>query len=51
MQPATIQDLKKVIVLSDLPDEHLQWILDHSVYVEFEEGKYYHENRRSCRIS
>ncbi|MGK2863732.1 MAG: hypothetical protein ACSLE0_17500 [Chitinophagaceae bacterium] len=39
MQPATIQDLKKVIVLIDLPDEHLQWVLDHSVYVEYEEGE------------
>src|SRR5436190_4870467 len=38
MPPATIQDLKQVIALSDLPDEQLQWILDHSVYVEFEDG-------------
>jgi signal transduction histidine kinase len=38
MSTATIEDLKKVIALSDLPDEQLKWILDHSVYVEFEEG-------------
>ena len=38
MPPVTIKELKKVIALSDLPDEHLQWILDHSFYVEFEDG-------------
>lgn len=38
MSTATIEDLKKVIALSDLPDEQLQWILSHSSYVEFEEG-------------
>ncbi|MEI9910477.1 MAG: hypothetical protein WDO71_12905 [Bacteroidota bacterium] len=38
MPVATIEELKKVIALSDLPDEHLQWILDHSFYVEFEGG-------------
>ena len=38
MQPVTIEELKKVIALSDLPDEHLQWILSHSHYQEFEEG-------------
>jgi len=35
---ATIEDLKKVVALSDLPDEHLQWILDHSVYKEYADG-------------
>ena len=38
MNQPTIQDLKKVIALSDLPDEHLQWILDHSEYKEYEDG-------------
>lgn len=26
----TIEDLKKIIGLKDLPDEHLQWLLDNS---------------------
>ncbi|MFO7524872.1 MAG: ATP-binding protein [Ignavibacteriaceae bacterium] len=39
MQPVTIDELKKVIALSDLPDEHLQWILDHSEVVEYEDGE------------
>lgn len=34
----TIEDLKKVIALSELPDEHLQWILDRSEYSEYEDG-------------
>ena len=38
MEKETIEELKKVIALSDLSDEHLQWILDHSAYVEYEEG-------------
>jgi len=38
MQPVTIEELRKVIALSDLPDEHLQWILDHSEYSEFADG-------------
>jgi signal transduction histidine kinase len=38
MQPANIEDLKRVVALNDLPDEHLQWILDHSEYTEFEDG-------------
>ena len=38
MQPITIHELKKVIALSDLPDEHLQWLLDHSETEEYEEG-------------
>ena len=38
MKSVTIEELKKVIALSDLPDEHLQWILDHSFDVEFEDG-------------
>jgi signal transduction histidine kinase len=27
-----------VLALADLPDEHLQWILDHSEYLEYEDG-------------
>ena len=38
MQPATIEDLKKVIACSDLPDEQLQWILDHSTFHEYADG-------------
>jgi signal transduction histidine kinase len=37
--PATIEDLKKVIALSDLPEEHLQWLLDHSEYFEYSDGE------------
>jgi len=39
MQAGTIEELKKVIAVSELPDEHLQWILDHSTYLEFEDGE------------
>ena len=38
MQTVTVEDLKKVIALSDLPDEHAQWILDRAEYVELEDG-------------
>ena len=38
MQSGTIEELKKVICLSDLSQEHLQWIFDHSNYVEYEDG-------------
>jgi signal transduction histidine kinase len=38
MQPVAIEDLKKIIALSELPDEHLQWILDHSQYHEYADG-------------
>lgn len=37
-QPVTIDELNKVIALEDLPDEHLQWILDHTELFEFEDG-------------
>jgi len=37
-QPVTIEELKKVIALRDLPDEHLKWILSHSDYYECEDG-------------
>jgi signal transduction histidine kinase len=38
MQSTTIEELKRVAALSDLPDGHLQWILDHSEYHEYEDG-------------
>jgi signal transduction histidine kinase len=38
MKPVTINEMKNVFALSDLADEHRQWILDHSDVVEFEEG-------------
>lgn len=39
MQPITIDELKKVIALRGLPYELLQWILDHSEGVEYDEGE------------
>ena len=38
MIPVTIQDLKKVVALRELPDEHLQWILDRCEYEEVGDG-------------
>ena len=38
MQPITIDELKKVLALNGLPDEHLHWIMDHSEPFEYEEG-------------
>ena len=39
MNPSvTIEELKKIIALSDLPDDHLEWILAHSTYEEYEDG-------------
>lgn len=38
MPPVEIEDLKKVIALMDLPDEHLHWILAHSEYQEYKDG-------------
>jgi signal transduction histidine kinase len=38
MQPITIEELKKVVALSDLTDEHVQWILDHSEPLEYADG-------------
>lgn len=39
MQPVTIDELKKVIALSELPDEHIQWIIDHSEPIEYHDGE------------
>ncbi len=33
-----IEELKKIIALQDLPDEHLEWIIAHSDYSEYEDG-------------
>ncbi|MBK5273272.1 MAG: GHKL domain-containing protein [Bacteroidia bacterium] len=38
MQLVSIEDLRKIIALSELPDEHLQWILERSEYQEYEDG-------------
>jgi signal transduction histidine kinase len=38
MQPINIKELKKIVALSDLPDEHLQWIADRLEYDEYEDG-------------
>ncbi len=38
MQPVSVEELKKVAELLDLPDGHLQWILNNSEYREFEDG-------------
>src|SRR5664279_5805024 len=32
LQKPTLDDLKNVVALGELPDVHLQWILDHSEY-------------------
>jgi signal transduction histidine kinase len=37
-QSVSIEELKKVIAFRDLPDEHLEWILNHSEYYEHEDG-------------
>jgi len=38
MASVTLSELKNIIALRDLPDEHLQWLLDHSESEEFEDG-------------
>ncbi|HSD62926.1 MAG TPA: ATP-binding protein [Ignavibacteriaceae bacterium] len=37
--PVTINELKTVVALNELPDDHLKWILDHSEYAEYEDGE------------
>jgi signal transduction histidine kinase len=37
-KPIKIEELKNIIALRDLPNEHLEWILAHSEYEEFEDG-------------
>jgi signal transduction histidine kinase len=31
-------DLKHILALAELPEEHLQWIIDHSEYHEYQDG-------------
>lgn len=38
MPQGTLEDLRKVIALSEVPDEHLKWIYERAEYVEFEDG-------------
>lgn len=38
MKQITIEELKNVIALKDLPEEHLKWLLDHSEQVVYEDG-------------
>jgi signal transduction histidine kinase len=38
MAAVTIDELKNVVALNDLPEEHLQWILDHCQYGEYPDG-------------
>jgi signal transduction histidine kinase len=38
MVSISIDELKNVVAFSDLPDAHLQWILDHSEYHEYKDG-------------
>jgi signal transduction histidine kinase len=38
IQKASIDDLRKVIALSELPEEHLEWIYDRCEYFEYEDG-------------
>ena len=37
-QSVTIEDLRQIIGLQNLPDEHLKWILDRSEYFEYNDG-------------
>ena len=39
MEPFYIKDLKKVLVLSDLPDEHIKWIAERVEYRELQDGE------------
>lgn len=38
MNPVTPQELKTVVAFNELPTEHLQWVIDHSDYKEYEDG-------------
>lgn len=38
MNPVTLSELRANTSLADLPDELLQWILDHSEYAEYPDG-------------
>jgi signal transduction histidine kinase len=39
MNPATVDELRNIIALNDLPDEHLQWILDRCELHQYEDGE------------
>jgi signal transduction histidine kinase len=39
MSIGTIEDLRKVNALKDLPEDHLKWILAHCEYREYEDGQ------------
>ncbi len=38
MEPITIEKLKKVIALCDMPDAHLQWLIDHGEIIDYPDG-------------
>jgi len=38
MQSEVINDLKQVLALQDLPEEHLQWLAHRVEYDEYEDG-------------
>lgn len=38
MNSGTIEQLRKIVALRDVPDEHLHWIMDNSEYTEYEDG-------------
>lgn len=38
MSAVTIEELRKVVAVRDLPDDVLQWILDHTEYHEYDDG-------------
>ena len=38
MQNDTIEQLRRIITLSDLPDAHLQWLAERMEYAEYEDG-------------
>ena len=43
MPETNTTELRKVICLSDLPEEHLQWIIDHGEVSEFNDGDLIHK--------
>lgn len=38
MNPVTVEELKKVNALNNIPEEHLRWLLERSEYTEHEDG-------------
>jgi hypothetical protein len=38
MPNVTVDELRKVICLKDLPDEHLQWIIDRGKVLDYDDG-------------